>query len=51
MIAGTALFTADMIIRNRFGHGLFPMAAPSGGFAMMAGWLLVMAGAFLPRRA
>jgi uncharacterized membrane protein YgdD (TMEM256/DUF423 family) len=36
MIVGTLLFA---------GSGLFPYAAPTGGWAMMLGWLAVAAGA------
>lgn len=43
---GTLLFTADLLMLYARGGGLFPMAAPIGGFAMMAGWLVVAAGAF-----
>lgn len=43
---GTVLFAGDLVMRH-FGHaGLFPMAAPAGGMGMMAGWLLLAAGAF-----
>lgn len=43
---GTILFASDLLSRH-FGHGsLFPMAAPSGGLLMIAGWVLVGAGAF-----
>ena len=47
---GTALFAADLVFRHSAGHGLFPMSAPTGGVIMMAGWLAVALGAFLPRR-
>ncbi len=47
---GTALFAADLTTRHFFGHGLFPMSAPTGGVLMMAGWLAVALGAVLPRR-
>jgi uncharacterized membrane protein YgdD (TMEM256/DUF423 family) len=49
LAAGTALFAADLTMRHFAGHGLFPMSAPLGGLTMMAGWLAVAAGAFLPR--
>ncbi|MBP2550516.1 uncharacterized membrane protein YgdD (TMEM256/DUF423 family) [Neorhizobium galegae] len=43
---GTLLFATDLVMRH-FGHaGLFPMAAPAGGIGMIAGWLLLAAGAF-----
>ncbi len=48
---GTALFAGDLLFRHWNGYGLFPMSAPTGGVLMMAGWLAVAAGAFLPRRA
>jgi uncharacterized membrane protein YgdD (TMEM256/DUF423 family) len=47
---GTALFAGDLVLRHFAGHGLFPMSAPMGGITMMAGWLAVALGAFLPRR-
>ena len=43
---GTLLFTADLLVLYERGAGVFPMAAPIGGFAMMGGWLVVAAGAF-----
>ncbi|WP_119256878.1 DUF423 domain-containing protein [Shinella zoogloeoides] len=46
---GTALFAGDLVFRHSAGHGLFPMSAPTGGVVMMAGWLAVALGAFLPR--
>lgn len=46
MALGTLLFTADLLALYARGAGLFPMAAPIGGFAMMGGWLVVAAGAF-----
>jgi uncharacterized membrane protein YgdD (TMEM256/DUF423 family) len=46
MAIGTLLFTADLLALYGRGTGLFPMAAPIGGFAMMGGWLVVAAGAF-----
>ncbi|WP_244598660.1 DUF423 domain-containing protein [Rhizobium tubonense] len=43
---GTLLFSGDVITLYFRGSGLFPMAAPIGGFAMMAGWLVLALGAF-----
>jgi uncharacterized membrane protein YgdD (TMEM256/DUF423 family) len=43
---GTLLFAGDVLTLYFNGSGLFPMAAPIGGFAMMAGWLVVALGAF-----
>jgi uncharacterized membrane protein YgdD (TMEM256/DUF423 family) len=46
---GVALFCGDLTARAYFETGLFPMAAPSGGVLMMAGWLGVAAAGFLRR--
>jgi len=45
MIVGTLLFVGDLITLRFTGSGLFPYAAPTGGWAMMLGWLAVAAGA------
>jgi uncharacterized membrane protein YgdD (TMEM256/DUF423 family) len=47
MIVGTLLFAGDLVTLRFTGSGLFPYAAPTGGWAMMLGWLAVAAGAFL----
>ena len=39
LLIGTALFSGDMAARAFLHHGLFPMAAPLGGLAMIGGWL------------
>lgn len=50
LAAGTMLFTADLASRHFWSHGLFPMAAPSGGILMIAGWIsLVLATLMRPR--
>ena len=41
---GTIVFAGDLSLRQFYGHGLFAMAAPSGGMIMIAGWLLTAAG-------
>lgn len=46
---GCLLFVADLLFRSRFGHGLFPMSAPTGGFMMIGGWLALAVGAFFGR--
>lgn len=48
---GTALFSADLAMRHMTGQGLFSMSAPLGGTTIMAGWLAVSLGAFLPKKA
>lgn len=50
LILGTALFAGDLVFRHSAGYGLFPMSAPTGGVTMMAGWLAVALGAFLPKK-
>lgn len=46
---GCLLFAGDLIFRSRFGHGLFPMSAPTGGTMMILGWVAVAGGAFFRR--
>ncbi|RYE07625.1 MAG: DUF423 domain-containing protein [Hyphomicrobiales bacterium] len=41
LVAGLALFAGDLIMRAMLGTPLFPMAAPAGGFGLIAGWLLL----------
>ncbi|WP_064684861.1 DUF423 domain-containing protein [Rhizobium bangladeshense] len=45
MIVGTLLFAGDLVTLRFTGADLFPYAAPTGGWAMMLGWLAVAAGA------
>lgn len=44
---GTAIFVGDLVLRHFSGNNLFPFAAPVGGLGMIAGWLVLCAGAFL----
>jgi uncharacterized membrane protein YgdD (TMEM256/DUF423 family) len=44
LLVGVTLFSGDISVRTFFDHRLFPMAAPTGGTAMILGWL-VLAGA------
>ena len=46
-ILGAALFSADIAMRAFAGHRLFPMAAPSGGFILIASWLLLCVSAII----
>jgi uncharacterized membrane protein YgdD (TMEM256/DUF423 family) len=46
---GCVLFAGDVSVLARFGHGMFPMAAPTGGTMMILGWLAVAVGAFFRR--
>ncbi|NEI69961.1 DUF423 domain-containing protein [Rhizobium lusitanum] len=43
---GTLIFAGDLIIRHFGGSSLFPMAAPTGGMGMIAGWVAIALGAF-----
>lgn len=45
LAVGTAIFGADLALREWVGHALFAGAAPLGGGAMILGWLgLVLGG-------
>ena len=39
LILGAFLFSGDLAARAFLGSGLFPMAAPTGGLLLIAGWL------------
>jgi len=41
LLAGLAMFAADLLMREYAGTRLFPMAAPAGGILMMLGWVTV----------
>lgn len=47
---GAVVFCADLAMRHFTGGRLFPMSAPLGGAAMIAGWLVVVLAAILTRR-
>ena len=51
LAVGLGLFCGDLALRALAGRALFPMAAPSGGFALMGGWLLGIVAALVPARA
>ena len=48
LLAGAALFAADLAMLAFRGARLFPMAAPTGGMAMIAGWLTLAVAALVP---
>ncbi len=50
MAIGLALFAGDLVMRERLGTPLFPMAAPIGGGGLILGWLLVAVAALFERR-
>jgi uncharacterized membrane protein YgdD (TMEM256/DUF423 family) len=39
LIVGATLFSGDIAMRAFAGHRLFPFAAPTGGFVLIASWL------------
>ena len=49
-VIATALFAGDLTLRQYAGHGLFPMAAPTGGTLLIASWLALAVAAAWPRR-
>src|SRR6266478_193993 len=49
-VLAAALFAGDLTLRQYAGHGLFPIAAPSGGTLLIASWLAVAVAAAWPRR-
>ncbi|SDN60704.1 Uncharacterized membrane protein YgdD, TMEM256/DUF423 family [Methylobacterium phyllostachyos] len=50
LVVGLILFCGDLAVRTWLQHPLFPMAAPTGGFALMGGWLFGMLCALVPGR-
>ena len=50
-VIAAALFAGDLTLRQYAGHGLFPMAAPSGGTLLIISWLVLAVAAAWPRRA
>ena len=46
-VVGAPLFSADIAMRAFAGHRLFPFAAPSGGFILIASWLALCVAALL----
>jgi uncharacterized membrane protein YgdD (TMEM256/DUF423 family) len=50
LVAGLALFCGDLTMRAFRGVALFPFAAPSGGFALMGGWLVAALAGLAPAR-
>ncbi len=51
VLAGLVFFAGDLLMRDFAGTRLFPMAAPSGGMLMIAGWLVVGVGGLMATRA
>jgi uncharacterized membrane protein YgdD (TMEM256/DUF423 family) len=50
LAVGVILFCGDLALRALQGTALFPMAAPTGGVLLMAGWGLAAVAAFIPAK-
>ena len=44
------LFAGDLSLRHFAGHGLFPLAAPTGGALLIVSWIVLAVAAAWPRR-
>ncbi|XIA66087.1 DUF423 domain-containing protein [Bradyrhizobium sp. TZ2] len=49
-VVGASLLAGDLTLRQYAGHGLFPMAAPTGGMLLIASWLALAVAAAWPKR-
>ena len=49
-VIAAALFAGDLTLRQYAGHGLFPMAAPTGGTLLIVSWLGLAVAAAWPKR-
>ena len=47
LVLGAVLFSGDIAMRAFAGHRLFPYAAPTGGFVLIASWLGVAVAAVI----
>ncbi len=50
ILVGATLFAGDLAMRFYQGTALFPMAAPTGGTMMIAGWAVIVVAGILLRR-
>ena len=50
LVIAASLFAGDLTLRHYAGHGLFPMAAPTGGTLLIASWLALAVAAAWPKR-
>jgi uncharacterized membrane protein YgdD (TMEM256/DUF423 family) len=48
-VVAATLFATDLTLRQYAGHGLFPMAAPTGGTLLIVSWLALAVAAAWPR--
>jgi uncharacterized membrane protein YgdD (TMEM256/DUF423 family) len=49
-VIAASLFAGDLTLRQYARHGLFPMAAPTGGTLLIVSWLAVAVAAAWPRK-
>jgi uncharacterized membrane protein YgdD (TMEM256/DUF423 family) len=49
-VIAAGLFAGDLTLRQYAGHGLFPLAAPTGGTLLIASWVVLAVAAAWPRR-
>jgi uncharacterized membrane protein YgdD (TMEM256/DUF423 family) len=49
-VIAASLFAGDLTLRQYAGHGLFPMAAPTGGTLLIASWLVLGIAAAWPKK-
>ena len=49
-VVAASLFAGDLTVRQYAGHGLFPMAAPTGGTLLIASWIVLVLSAVWPRK-
>jgi uncharacterized membrane protein YgdD (TMEM256/DUF423 family) len=49
-VVASALFAGDLTMRQYAGHGLFPMAAPTGGTLLIVSWIALAVAAAWPKR-
>ena len=49
-VIAASLFAGDLTLRQYAGHGLFPMAAPTGGTLLIASWLVLGVAAAWPKK-
>jgi uncharacterized membrane protein YgdD (TMEM256/DUF423 family) len=49
-VIAAALFAGDLTLRHYAGHGLFALAAPTGGTLLIVSWFVLAVGAAWPRR-
>ena len=49
-VIAAGLFAGDLTLRQYAGHGLFPLAAPTGGALLIASWLALTVAAAWPKK-